>query len=113
MDLQLAAMREARKMTQGELAEKIGSTLRKVSSWETGETKIRLEDAAIIADLFEVTLDELAGREWPRQSMSHTSDESRLLNLYRDTDDRGRAAIMRTARGEQGVQGQAPPAVNE
>ena len=104
MELRIAALREAKHMTQTDLAKQIGSTLRKVSSWERGETPIRLEDAALIADVFECTLDELAGRQWPRPPTALASDESHLLSLYRDTDQRGRAAILRTAEGEAGME---------
>lgn len=72
MQLRLKSMREARRMTQKELADAIGSTLRKVSSWENGEVRIPLADAARIADVFDCSLDELAGRD--RQTTGRYSD---------------------------------------
>ena len=66
MDLKLRHLRKASDLTQGELANKLGTTLRVVSSWERGETMITLADAARVADVFECTLDELAGRSWPK-----------------------------------------------
>lgn len=63
MHLRLKAMREDRDMTQKELADAIGATLRKVSSWESLEVRIPLADAAKIADVFDCSLDELAGRD--------------------------------------------------
>ena len=75
--------------------------------------KAGYKSARAFADKLKVSLDELAGREWPRPPSAIEDDESRLLSLYRDTDQRGKAAIMRTAEGEAGMEGQAPPAVSE
>ena len=59
----LKALREERKLTQRELAEKLHTTQRKVSYWESGKIEPDLENLWKIADLFDVTLDELIGRK--------------------------------------------------
>lgn len=79
------------------------------TDYEQGRRKFTFEAAWKFADELGVSLDELAGREWPRPPTSLASEESRLLALYRDTDQRGRAAIMRTAEGEAGMEAQSPP----
>lgn len=107
MDLQLKKLRNEAHLKQGELAEKVGTTLRKISAWERGETQISLEDACRVADFFRVTLDELAGRwEYVTTTPARDPDERRLVDAYRSTDARGKGAIMRTAEGEAGVEGQ-------
>ena len=96
LDLRIKEMRRARGMSQAVLASSIGSTLRKVSAWERGETQLQLEDAARIADVFGCTLDELAGREWPpgRGDPMHAE----LGASYDRASQEGRRAIMTVAR---------------
>ena len=110
MNLQLAALRERRHMTQTELALEVGATLRKVSAWERGETPIRLEDAALIADVLGCTLDELANPHAERAFPSLTPAERELIDAYNDTDARGRENIIETARREKRLAG-TPEAV--
>lgn len=95
MELMLRKMRKSRDMTQAQLAEQIGTTLRVVSSWERDETALSLADAARIADVFECTLDELAGREWPPSGLS--TEESQLVDCYRRTDESDRPTLLATA----------------
>lgn len=64
MKTNIKEMRKARKMTQDDLAGAIGVTKRIVSSWERDEVEITLEDACKVADVFNCTLDELAGRDF-------------------------------------------------
>lgn len=63
-DLQLRRLREAAGLTQRELADRLdGVTMIQVSNWELGKSELRLKEACILADFFDVTLDELAGNE--------------------------------------------------
>lgn len=62
-DLQLKRIRKSRHLTQGELAGLIGSTLRKISSYERGETELPLSVAVDLCAALDCTLDELSGRE--------------------------------------------------
>ena len=94
-------------------ADEIHMSVGTYTDYEQGRRKFSLEVAWTFADKLRVSLDELAGREWPRPPTAVADDESRLLALYRDTDQRGKAAIMRTAEGEAGMEGQAPPAVSD
>lgn len=96
-------MRQRAGMTQIEAARAIGVSRSRYSNWELEIREINLSDAIRVADAFNCTLDELAGRRQPEVG----NDETELLRLYRNTDSRGRAAIMRTAIGEAGVEGKA------
>lgn len=50
-------------MRQSDLAEKLQTTQRKVSYWESGQFEPDLENLWKIADLFEISIDELIGRK--------------------------------------------------
>lgn len=58
----LRVLREAEKLKQSELAQKLGVTQRKVSYWETGKIEPSLEDLWKLADFFALSVDELIGR---------------------------------------------------
>lgn len=96
MRFRLKELREARHMTQSDLAVSIGRTLRVISAWEREETQITLESAAMIADVFDCTLDELAGREFPAPSFSDPR-QTRLNALYGESDAEAQADILKAA----------------
>ena len=52
-----------KKMTQEGLAEKLGVTRQAVSKWEAGETVPDLDKCRLLAELFGVSLDDLANYE--------------------------------------------------
>jgi AbrB family looped-hinge helix DNA binding protein len=59
----LAALRRLRRMTQEDIAEKLGVSRQSVAKWEAGETVPDLEKCRMIADIFDVSLDDLANYE--------------------------------------------------
>lgn len=59
---QLRYYRIVRKMTQPELAEKLGIALRTLQCYEQGVREPRLEIIVKIADILDITTDELLGR---------------------------------------------------
>lgn len=61
--MRLRHFRKAKGWNQSELAEKIGSTLRIISSYERGETEVPLSVAVRLCEVLGCTLDELAGRK--------------------------------------------------
>lgn len=62
-DLRLRHFRKIKGWNQKELADRIGSTLRIISSYERGETEVPLSVAVKLCEALGCTLDELAGRE--------------------------------------------------
>ncbi len=58
----LKALRAGANLTQGALAQGLGTTQRKVSYWESGKVEPDIADLWKIADFFDVTVDELIGR---------------------------------------------------
>lgn len=93
MELRLRQMRKALGLTQTEFAKKVGVTQRVVSSWETGETALTVEDACACASALGCTLDELAGRT-PEYGI-----DSALANNYRAMSPEGRAALLAASMG--------------
>ncbi|MBQ6568770.1 MAG: helix-turn-helix transcriptional regulator [Clostridia bacterium] len=55
----LASLRKLKRMTQEQLAEKVGVSRQAVAKWETGESVPDLERSRQIAQVFGVSLDDL------------------------------------------------------
>ena len=64
----LVTLRKIKNMTQEDIAEKIGVSRQSVAKWETGETVPDLDKCKMLAEIFEVSLDDLANYE-PEDSM--------------------------------------------
>ena len=60
----LKGLRKAKNISQGVLAEKLNISIKTVSHWETGYTEPSITQLIQLADFFEVSLDELLGREF-------------------------------------------------
>ena len=56
--MKLKELREAKGVTQEELAKVIGVNVRSVNRWEKGQSDIYIQKAIRIARFFEVSLDE-------------------------------------------------------
>jgi AbrB family looped-hinge helix DNA binding protein len=59
----LVQMRKLHQMTQEDVAEKLGVSRQAVAKWESGETIPDLDKCRVLAEIFEVTLDDLANYE--------------------------------------------------
>ncbi|MCR5106905.1 MAG: helix-turn-helix domain-containing protein [Lachnospiraceae bacterium] len=64
----LVQLRKLKAFTQEDVAEKIGVTRQAVAKWESGETIPDLDKSRRLAELFEVSLDDLANYE-PDENM--------------------------------------------
>ncbi len=64
----LIQMRKIRRLTQEDIAEKVGVSRQAVAKWEAGETIPDLDKCRILAELFGVSLDDLANFE-PEDNM--------------------------------------------
>ena len=56
----LVHLRKLNRMTQEDVAEKVGVTRQAVAKWESGETVPDLDKCRLLADVFGVSLDDLA-----------------------------------------------------
>ena len=63
MKLMIRELREEMHLTQSELAQKLSTSQRNVSNYETGTSEPDLAMIVRLADIFGVSLDELFGRE--------------------------------------------------
>ena len=63
MTLRIKELREEYRFTQKELAEKISNAQRNVSNWEKGISEPDCATILKLAELFNVSLDELFGRD--------------------------------------------------
>ncbi len=59
----LKGIRREQKLGQRELAEKINVSVKTVSHWETGYTEPSISQLIILANFFDVTIDELVDRK--------------------------------------------------
>ncbi len=64
----LTKLRKLNKLTQEDVAEKVGVTRQAVAKWEAGETLPDIERCRVLAGLFDVSLDDLANYE-PQENM--------------------------------------------
>lgn len=59
----IARLRHQQGLSQEELGQQLGVTRQTVSKWETGQTSPEVEKLTAMADLFEMSVDQLLGRE--------------------------------------------------
>ena len=63
MQYKLKEAREKAKLSQKEVAEKIGTTQQQINKYENEQQEMTFQRAIKIADLYNVSLDYLAGRD--------------------------------------------------
>lgn len=104
--LKLREIRKSKKITQSELAEKIGVSERIVGGWERGETGLPLNDAYRCALALGCTPNDLCGwhDEHPLDDARVTlpSEEAELVRNYRACTPQWRSTISMTARAAAG-----------
>ena len=99
MDFRLRDIRDSFGVSADWLAKRLGVSRVTITHWENGQNKISLDQACAICDIFNCSLDELAGRK----SMSLSTEEVRLIRDFRSTDARGQAAILAIAQVNRGI----------
>ncbi|MDE5722112.1 MAG: helix-turn-helix domain-containing protein [Clostridia bacterium] len=96
LKLKIKELREEYRLTQKELADKISNVQRNVSNWENGTSEPDCETIVKLADLFDVSLDELFGRDkYNKEDVSLGSEATQpLLRTFRMLTAEQRAAIL-------------------
>ena len=100
--------REKAGLTQKQAALELGVKPPSVSDWEKGKTSPTVENLMKLADLYQITVDELLGRatEGDARAMEGLSlDEKRALQLYRRLTDAGKQYIFQTLLMAQSAMG--------
>ena len=94
----LLQLRKMRHMTQEELAEQVGVSRHAIAKWESGETVPDLEKCKLLADLFEVTLDDLANFEGAQNLGLGVPPKGKHLFGVVTVGDKGQIVIPAKAR---------------
>lgn len=102
MNLQLKRLRkQAGFKTQGDLAAALGIPERRYASWERGEVAMSLEQAIMVSEVLGCTLDELAGRDWPKNTTKKPKEDKQRNSLnqcYSSMNDAGRSMLLSVAK---------------
>jgi len=93
MKLKIKELREEYRLTQKELAEKLGNVQRNISNWENGTSEPDCETILKLADIFNVSVDELFGRDDYGYDINSNNGESTLYSLIRRLDENQAEAI--------------------
>lgn len=72
--------------------------VRRYGSYEREERSLTLKDAALIADVFDCTLDELAGREFRPSTPYADPRQAELNRCWAEADGDRRDTILQVAR---------------
>ncbi|NDV63380.1 helix-turn-helix transcriptional regulator [Puniceicoccales bacterium CK1056] len=77
----LHCFREGARLTQAQVAEKLGISTRAYAFWEREPVSIRPEQLVLLADIFDVSTDELCGRN--TQEITAAPIIPSLRNVFR------------------------------
>jgi transcriptional regulator with XRE-family HTH domain len=103
----LRRIRRASGMSIRQIAAKLGIKEDRYRKWETGTTSMNVVQAAEVADILDCSIDELVGHETDQLS----TNEHKLVRLYRSANEQGKSAIMAIAENQAGdvARRAAPP----
>ena len=94
----LKRLRKEKKLNQSDLAAYFGIGRTAVTSWENGSTIPNIEVLDKLADIFDISTDDLLGRKPAIDRYKRNADTLRLLECYEKLNDIGkREAIKRVA----------------
>lgn len=100
----LAQMRRLRHLTQEDIAETIGVSRQAVAKWESGETMPDLEKARLLAEVLEVSLDELTNYESADNMGISMPPRGKHIFGVVTVGDKGQVVIPAKARKIFGIQ---------
>ena len=96
----LKELRERKKISQSELAKKIGVSQSAIGIWESGTGDPSADMMVIISNYFGVSVDYLLGKEKAPEKQGLSDDEQRLISFFRAASSDGKNSILRVARNE-------------
>ena len=111
MNFKLGEFREARGLTQKELAKLIGKSIGTIQSWEYGDSYPNCEMLWKLCEFFSTDPNTILGwwDEHPRESPPELSrDERELVGCYRDATEGRKSAMMMAARDHAAMSKDAP-----
>ena len=99
MKLKIKEYREELQFTQKQLADKIANVQRNVSNWENGASEPDCETIVKLANLFDITIDELFGRENNAPAYSPANGvEKNILQAVRKLTDTQKYTLLQFLR---------------
>ena len=93
----LISLRKMKKMTQEDLADKLGVSRQTVSKWETGDSVPDMEMGMKLADVLEVSLDEMMNYSQKKFSMPLPPKGKHAFGIVK-VGDKGQIVIPAKAR---------------
>ena len=94
----LVQMRKLRRLTQEDVAEKVGVTRQAVAKWEAGETVPDLDKCKMLAEILGVSLDDLANYEPDKNLGLGVPPKGKHLFGVVTVGDKGQVVIPAKAR---------------
>lgn len=79
--MKIKEIRKKLNLSQVELAKKLNTSQNTISNYEAGNTQPSIEMLVNIADVLNVSLDYLCGRQWNNQIGYIPDDKKNLVNL--------------------------------
>ncbi len=90
-------LRKMKRMSQEDLAEKLGVSRQTLSKWETGESLPDIEKCKLLAEIFEVTLDDMVNYESPVRGLGVPPKGKHAFGLV-SVGEKGQIVIPAKAR---------------
>jgi len=78
-------LRKENNYSQEVLAEKIGVSRQAVSKWERNEASPDIQNIQLLADIFDVSIDELIGRKTMEETQNHNNFEEKRKQVVTAT----------------------------
>lgn len=102
ISVNLQHLRKLNSFSQEEVAEKIGVSRQAVAKWENGETVPDLRNSAALAELYQVSLDDLVKFEAQREGLPIPPRGKHIFGTV-TVGDRGQIVIPKKAREIFGI----------
>lgn len=99
----LTTLRKFNKMTQEELAEKVGVSRQSVAKWENGESVPDIEKCKAISEVFSVSLDELVNNSHACVTLPPAPKGKHIFGVVK-VGDKGQIVIPAKARQNFGIE---------
>lgn len=84
--------RKKAKLTQKELAEKLGVKNTAVSNWESGNNSIDIDTLFLACEIFGITLNDIYGKYDPVPASNFSGAELQIIRDYREASEEIRSA---------------------
>jgi len=97
ISMNLKTMRKLHRLTQEEVAEKIGVSRQAVAKWENGETVPDIQNCLALAELYDVVLDDLVKNSDKHVKIGIRPKGKHMFGMVK-VGDRGQIVIPKKAR---------------